>query len=262
MIEVKNLTKIYRLGREKRLYAVDNVSLALFRGETLGLVGESGSGKSTLGRMLLGLLEPTSGEIFFEGKKTTGLLPCRMQMIFQDSSSSLNPRMTIDSIIAEPTTIHGRPSRVDELLALVGLPLEAKGLYPHVFSGGQRQRLCIARALALNPDVLICDEPISALDVSIQAQIVNLFLRLQKVLGLTILFITHDLAMVRYVSTRIAVMHNGKIVECRETDALFARPRHPYTQTLLSSTPTAFLTRCEYMPSFPKMPVDQAAMHH
>lgn len=239
MIEVKHLTKIYKLGKEKLLKAVDNVSLTIERGETLGLVGESGSGKSTLGRMILGLIEPTSGEIFLEGKKITGLLPRRMQMIFQDPYSSLNPRMSIGAIIAEPTKIHGLPNRVDELLDLVGLPRHAKGRYPHEFSGGQRQRIGIARALALNPEFLICDEPISALDVSIQAQIVNLLLRLQKNLSLTILFIAHDLAMVRYLSTRVAVMHCGKIVELRPTDELFAHPRHPYTQILLSSVPLA-----------------------
>lgn len=237
MIEVKNLTKIYRIGKEKLLKAVDNVSFTIERGETLGLVGESGSGKSTLGRMILGLVEPTSGEIYFEGKKKSGLLPRRMQMIFQDPYSSLNPRLSVGSILAEPTQIHGLPPRVDELLDLVGLPRQAKGRYPHEFSGGQRQRIGIARALALNPLFLICDEPISALDVSIQAQIVNLLLQLQKELRLTLLFIAHDLAMVRHLSTRVAVMHQGKIVELRETDGLFARPHHPYTQMLLASVP-------------------------
>lgn len=235
MIEVKNLTKIYKIGKTKLFKAVDNVSFAIEQGETVGLVGESGSGKSTLGRMILGLLEPNSGEIYFKGQKKTGLLPRQMQMIFQDPYSSLNPRMTIGSILAEPTQIHNLPPRVDELLDLVGLPRQAKTRYPHEFSGGQRQRIGIARALALNPELLICDEPISALDVSIQAQIVNLLLQLQKELRLTILFIAHDLAMVRYLSTRTAVMHQGKIVEFRETDELFARPRHPYTQILLAS---------------------------
>lgn len=240
MIEAKNLTKIYKLGKKKELLAVDHVNLTIEKGAILGLVGESGSGKSTLGRMLLGLIQPTSGEVFFEGKKLNGLLPRRMQMIFQDPYSSLNPRMTISAILAEPTKIHGLPSRVDELLDLVCLPHQAKGRYPHEFSGGQRQRIGIARALALNPDFLICDEPISALDVSIQAQIVNLLLHLQKELGLTILFIAHDLAMVRYLSSRMAVMHQGKIVEMGQTDELFAHPRHPYTQVLLSSIPSAF----------------------
>lgn len=235
MIEVKNLSKIYRLDQKRRLIAVNQVNLTLEKGETLGLVGESGSGKSTLGRIILGLVPPTSGEIFFEGKKKTGLLPRRMQMVFQDPYSSLNPRMTVGSILAEPTIIHGLPDRIDELLDLVGLPVESKRRYPHEFSGGQRQRIGIARALALNPDFLICDEPISALDVSIQAQIVNLLQRLQKELGLTMLFIAHDLAIVRHVSNRIAVMHQGQIVELEKTDDLFCNPRHPYTQTLLSS---------------------------
>ena len=240
MIEAKNLTKIYQLGKKKQLLAVDHVNLKIERGETVGLVGESGSGKSTLGRLLLGLIPPTSGEILFEGKPLKGLLPRRMQMIFQDPYASLNPRMTIGAILAEPTYIHGLPSRVDELLELVGLPLSAKKRYPHEFSGGQRQRVGIARALALQPDVLICDEPISALDVSIQAQIVNLLLRLQKELHLTMLFIAHDLAMVRYLSTRLAVMHQGKIVEMRPADELFTHPRHPYTQILLASIPAIF----------------------
>lgn len=236
MIEVKNLTKIFKIGKTRICKAVDQVSFQMTKGEILGLVGESGSGKSTLGRMILGLIEPTSGEIFFEGQKKQGLLPRKMQMIFQDPYSSLNPRMTIGSIIAEPTKIHGLPSRVDELLDLVGLPREAKGRYPHEFSGGQRQRVGIARALALNPEFLICDEPISALDVSIQAQIINLLQRLKNDLGLTILFIAHDLAMVRYLSTRVAVMHNGKIVEIKKTDELFTHPHHSYTQNLLESS--------------------------
>lgn len=235
MIEVRNLTKIYALGKKKVLKAVDDVSLIIERGETLGLVGESGSGKSTLGRLLLGLISPSSGEIFYQSQRIKGLLPRKMQMIFQDPYSSLNPRMSVGAILEEPTKIHRLPSRVDELLDLVGLPRTAKYRYPHEFSGGQRQRVGIARAIALNPEFLICDEPISALDVSIQAQIVNLLQRLQKELGLTILFIAHDLAMVRYLSNRVAVMHQGKLVEVGETDELFAHPRHPYTQILLSS---------------------------
>lgn len=236
MIEVKNLTKIYKLDKKRKLFAVNQVHLHLEKGKTLGLVGESGSGKSTLGKMILGLIEPTSGEVFFEGKKKTELLPRRMQMIFQDPYSSLNPRMNIGSILREPTKIHGLPDRVDELLDLVNLPREAKKRYPHEFSGGQRQRIGIARALALNPDLLVCDEPISALDVSIQAQIVNLLQGLQRDLSLTILFIAHDLAMVRHISNRIAVMHSGKIVEEAATDDLFDHPKHAYTQMLLSSS--------------------------
>jgi ABC-type oligopeptide transport system ATPase subunit len=236
MLEVKNLTKIYKIGKSKNVIAVDRVNLTIKKGETVGLVGESGSGKSTLGKIILGLIPPTSGEVWFEAEKKTKLLPRRMQMIFQDPYSSLNPRMSVAAIISEPTQIHGLPNRVDELLDLVGLPNGAKTRYPHEFSGGQRQRIGIARSLALNPDFLICDEPISALDVSIQAQIVNLLQRLQRELGLTLLFIAHDLAMVRYLSTRIAVMHQGKIVELGETDELFTAPTHPYTQSLLALT--------------------------
>lgn len=235
MIEVKNLTKIYPLGKKKQLIAVDHVSLTIEKGETLGLVGESGSGKSTLGRMLLGLIPPTTGEIYYQGEKLEGLLPRRMQMVFQDPYSSLNPRMSVGKILEEPTKIHGLPSRVEELLELVGLPRHSKGRYPHEFSGGQRQRIGIARALALNPEFLICDEPISALDVSIQAQIVNLLQKLQKELGLTILFIAHDLAMVRYLSNRMAVMCQGKIVEMGDADEIFSHPRHPYTESILRS---------------------------
>ncbi len=211
MIEVKNVTKIYRLGKKQLLRAVDHVSFTIQRGETVGLVGESGSGKSTLGRILLGLIAPTEGEVFFEQEKLTRLIPRKIQMIFQDPYSSLNPRMTVGSIIAEPTQIHGLPNRVDELLDLVNLPRESKTRYPHEFSGGQRQRIGIARALALNPEFLICDEPISALDVSIQAQIVNLLQKLKKELGLTILFIAHDLAMVHYLSDRVLTMQKGCI---------------------------------------------------
>lgn len=240
MIEVKNLTKIYKLNKKRKLIALNNVSLTIEKGEAIGLVGESGSGKSTFGKLILGLTEPTYGEIIFEGKKKTQLMPRRMQMIFQDPYSSLNPRMNINSILREPTKIHGLPDRVDELLDLVSLSRDCKNRYPHEFSGGQRQRIGIARALALNPDVLICDEPISALDVSIQAQIVNLLKELQISLGLTILFIAHDLAMVRYISNRIAVMHKGEIVEEGLTDDLFDRPNHPYTQTLLRSIPGPF----------------------
>ncbi len=236
MLEVKNLSKIYKIDKKKNVIAVDGVNLRIEKGETVGLVGESGSGKSTLGRMILGLIPPTDGEVWFEGEKKTKLLPRRMQMIFQDPYSSLNPRMSVGAIIAEPTNIHRLPNRVDELLELVGLPKSAKTRYPHEFSGGQRQRIGIARSLALNPDFLICDEPISALDVSIQAQIVNLLQRLQRELGLTILFIAHDLAMVRYLSTRVAVMHQGKIVEFRETDELFTVASHPYTRALLASS--------------------------
>lgn len=241
MIEIKNLTKIYKFSKKRFLKAVDQVNLKIKRGETLGLVGPSGSGKSTLGHLIIGLIQPTRGEIFFEGQLKKRLFPRRMQMIFQDPYSSLNPRMKVGSILSEPTHIHGLPTRVDELLELVGLPKDSKMRYPHEFSGGQRQRIGIARALALNPDVLICDEPISALDVSIQAQIVNLLERLQKELNLTILFIAHDFAMVRHLSDRIAVFNEGKIIELEETDRLFAKPKHRITKELLSSIPRLFV---------------------
>lgn len=213
MIEIKNVSKIYQIGKHKSFKALDQINLEIQRGEILGLVGPSGSGKSTLGKMILGLIEPTEGEIIFEGRKKVELMPRKIQMVFQDPYSSLNPRMTIEAIITEPTKIHGLPSRVDELLAQVGLPKEIKRRYPHELSGGQRQRIGIARALALNPEVLICDEPISALDVSIQAQIINLLLRLKNELQLTVLFISHDLPMVRHVSNRVVIMHRGKILD-------------------------------------------------
>ena len=241
MIELRNLSKEYQLGK-RTIAAVKNVSLSIQKGEILGLVGESGSGKSTLGKMLLRLVVPSSGQILFDGEEITHKrekrLCRRMQMIFQDPFASLNPRMTVGHLIGEPTRIHQLPNRVEKLLDLVGLPQSAKGRYPHEFSGGQRQRIGIARALALNPDFIVCDEPISALDVSIQAQIVNLLLRLQKELGLTYLFIAHDLAMVRYISTRVAVMRQGEIVEMAPTETLYAAPQHPYTQLLLSSIPS------------------------
>lgn len=241
-LEARHLTKLYSLERKRTLRAVHNVSFTLQKGETLGLVGESGSGKSTLGKMLLRLIDPSSGQIFFKGEEIThrkNRALCRqMQMIFQDPFSSLNPRMTVDNLLREPLKIHGLPYRTDELLDLVGLPSRAKERYPHEFSGGQRQRIGIARALALQPDFLICDEPLSALDVSIQAQIINLLQNLQKELGLTYLFITHDLAVVRYLSTRIAVMHHGEIVEIGPTEEIYRTPQHSYTQLLLASIPT------------------------
>ena len=231
--------------------AVDGLTFSMYKGETLGLVGESGCGKSTTGRAILQLYRPTSGEVLFEGVELTETkgeslrkMRRRMQMIFQDPYASLNPRMTVGSIIGEPLEVHKigankreRQERVQELLRTVGLNPYFVNRYPHEFSGGQRQRIGVARALAVNPAFIICDEPISALDVSIQAQIINLLEDLQEELGLTYLFIAHDLSVVRHISDRIAVMYLGKIVELAGRDDLYANPMHPYTQALLSAVP-------------------------
>lgn len=249
MLVIKNLTKRYRVGR-KWVTAVADLSLEVRRGETLGLVGESGCGKSTVARTVAGLIAPTSGELLYEGgdlqrlKGRERFEMCRtIQMIFQDPSASLNPRMRVAEILMEPLIIHRigtpkeRTERVKELLELVGLPQESLEHTPRIFSGGQRQRIALARALALNPSLLICDEPLSALDVSIQAQIVNLLQKLQRERGLTLLFIAHDLAMIKYLSDRVAVMYLGHLMEVAESEALYSHPRHPYTEALLSAIP-------------------------
>jgi len=257
LVEVCNLRKYFPITRGivfKRkvadVKAVDGVSFSIYPGETLGLVGESGSGKTTLGRLLLRLQDPTEGSITFagqdlirlEGKKLREIRR-RMQMIFQDPYSSLNPRMTIGSIISEPFDAHEKMSQkeknelIEELLGLVGIRPGLINRYPHEFSGGQRQRIGIARALALNPDLIVCDEPIASLDVSIQAQVVNLLKDLQSEFNLTYIFIAHDLSMVRHVSNRMAVMYLGKFMELAETNTINSTPRHPYTQALLSAVP-------------------------
>jgi oligopeptide/dipeptide ABC transporter ATP-binding protein len=256
LIRASNIVKHYPilggvfLKQIAAVKAVDGVSLSIQQGETLGLVGESGCGKSTLGRAFLRLEEPTSGEVFFEGENILTYTPeqvrnlrKQMQIIFQDPFSSLNPRKKVSQIIGEPLLIHGmkrseeREQRVLDLLQVVGLRQEHMRRYPHQFSGGQRQRIGIARALALNPKLVVCDEAVSALDVSIQAQVINLLKDLQNEFGLTYLFISHDLSVVEYISDRVAVMYLGKIVEIAGSSELYARPLHPYTQALLSASP-------------------------
>ncbi|HWZ84196.1 MAG TPA: ATP-binding cassette domain-containing protein [Terriglobales bacterium] len=257
LLEIRNLTKLFPLGESVfgggasgEVRAVDDVSLDIHAGETLGLVGESGSGKSTLGRLVLRLVEPTSGKITFEGRNLLAASHGEMrrirrdlQIIFQDPFGSLDPRMRVEDVISEPLIIHepmdpsARRTRVGELLRDVGLDQSAMRRFPHEFSGGQRQRIGIARALALRPKFIVADEPVSALDVSVGAQIVNLMAQLQRDFGLTYLFISHSMPVVRYLATRIAVMYRGKIVEVGSTDQITERPHHLYTRSLLEATP-------------------------
>jgi len=265
LLEIRHLTKVFPLGESifgggarGEVRAVEDVSLEIQSGETLGLIGESGSGKSTLGRLVLRLIEPTSGQIFFQGRdllaadhREMGRLRRDMQIIFQDPFGSLDPRMRVEDVISEPLIIHksGAPplsrslrpggirDRVAELLHAVGLDQSAMPRFPHEFSGGQRQRIGIARALALHPKFIVADEPVSALDVSVGAQIVNLLAQLQREFGLTYLFISHSMPVVRYPATRIAVMYRGKIVEVGATQQITERPQHPYTRSLLEATP-------------------------
>ncbi len=251
LMSVRHLVKHFPVaGSDDVVQAVDDITFDIHAGETLGLVGESGCGKSTVGRCLLRLHEPTSGEVVFAGQNIVGLgsremqsLRREMQIIFQDPYASLNPRMSIRSIVSEPLKVHGigdkpaRNARVEDLLARVGLDPKYADRYPHEFSGGQRQRIGIARALALNPKLIICDEPVSALDVSVQAQVVNLLQELQEEFGLTYLFISHGLAVVEHISDRVAVMYLGKIVEICDAADLYSDPLHPYSQALLSAIP-------------------------
>ena len=252
LLEVNDLKQYFpiRTGFFKRtpLKAVDGVTFTINKGETLGLVGESGCGKTTVGRSILRLYEPTAGQVFFDGEEVTknniNTMRKKMQMVFQDPYSSLDPRMTVEDIIGEPLDVHGlysnkkeRREKILELMNYVGLNSEHATRYAHEFSGGQRQRIGIARALAVDPKFIVCDEPVSALDVSIQAQVINMFEELQEKLGVAYLFIAHDLLVVHHISQRIAVMYLGKIVEMADADELNANPLHPYTQSLLSAVP-------------------------
>ncbi len=256
LLEAKHLVKEFPIGGTKKnpltVHAVSDVNLEIYEGETLALVGESGCGKSTLGRTLIRLLEPTSGEVFFEGEEITSMTARefaqrrrQMQIIFQDPYASLNPRMSVKEIIAEPLTTYGMKdkgeleNRIKDLMKKVGIPEEFYNRYPHQFSGGQRQRIGIARAIALNPRLIICDEPVSALDVSIQSQVLNLLKDLQQEYSLTYLFISHDLSVVKFIADRVCVMFLGSICEIGSTEALYEQPLHPYTRFLLNAIPKA-----------------------
>lgn len=250
LIEVKDLKKYFKVGKNAVLKAVDGVNFKIYKGETFGLVGESGCGKTTCGKTVMGLYEATGGQVIFDGTDIHSLnrrekkeFTKRAQIIFQDPYSSLNPRMTVGDIIGEGIDIHGlchgkeREEKIHELLELVGLNREHASRFPHEFSGGQRQRIGIARALAIEPEFIVCDEPISALDVSIQAQVVNLLIELQQKKNLTYLFIAHDLSMVKHISDRVGVMYLGNMVEFASSDELYAEPLHPYTTALMSAIP-------------------------
>lgn len=253
ILEVKNLKKYFKVGNKDILKAVDDVSFFIREGETLGLVGESGCGKTTCGRTVIGMYDKSGGEVFYKGRPVHGLsrkdkkaFTKEVQIIFQDPYASLNPRMTVADIIAEGIDIHGlaknnkdREERIYKVLDQVGLNREHANRFVHEFSGGQRQRIGIARALAVEPKFILCDEPISALDVSIQAQVANLLIKLQKELGLTYLFIAHDLSMVKHISDRVAVMYLGSMAELAESEELYNNPKHPYTKALMSAIPIA-----------------------
>lgn len=251
LVQVKHLCKYFKVGRHADLKAVDDVSFDIYKGETVGLVGESGCGKSTTGRCMIRLYEPTKGEVIYDGKDITKLSKTeqkefcqKVQMIFQNPYASLNSRMTVKEIVGEGLKQHGVPKneidkRVQALLETVGLNKDHMSRFPHEFSGGQRQRIGIARALSVDPEFIICDEPISALDVSIQAQVINMLKDLQEERGLTYLFVAHDLSVVKYISDRVVVMYLGMVVEQAETEELYSNPQHPYTKALLSAIPEA-----------------------
>ena len=251
LVQVKNLCKYFQINRHATLKAVDNMTFDIYKGETVSLVGESGCGKSTTGRCMIKLYQPTKGEVFYDGKDIFKLSHAekrdfcnKVQMIFQNPYSSLNPRMTVKEIVGEGLKQQGIPQkeideRVEKLLKMVGLNKDHMSRFTHEFSGGQRQRIGIARALSMEPEFIICDEPISALDVSIQAQVINMLKELQESLGLTYLFIAHDLSVVKYISDRVIVMYLGTMVETAETEELYDHPMHPYTQALLSAIPEA-----------------------